>query len=47
MWWIRAGTVPEPTEAITRLEALGRLGPSAFAFTFRSLFAAPVEVDTI
>jgi hypothetical protein len=47
MWWIRAGTVPEPTEAITRLEALGRLGPSEYSFTFRSLFAAPLKVETI
>jgi len=27
MWWIRAGTIPEATEAVERLESLERLGP--------------------
>jgi hypothetical protein len=47
MWWIRVGSLPEPTEAVARLEALERLGPSAYAFTFQSLFDAPVELESI
>jgi hypothetical protein len=42
MWWIRAGTFPEPTDAIDRLDSLARNGPSAYAFTFQSPFA-PAE----
>jgi hypothetical protein len=45
MWWIRAGAVPEPIEAVARLDALERRGPTDYAFTFQSLFAAPVEVE--
>jgi hypothetical protein len=41
MWWIRADTLPEPSEAVTRMEHLSRFGPSAFAFTFQSPFATP------
>ena len=29
MWWVRAGTIPEPSEAVARLEYLARVGPSA------------------
>ena len=46
MWWIRAGTVPEPSEAVARLDHLSRVGPSAYAFTFRTIFAAPDDRDT-
>jgi hypothetical protein len=41
MWWICADTVPEPSEAVARLEYLSRVGPSAHAFTFQSPFEAP------
>jgi hypothetical protein len=44
MWWIRAETVPEPIEAVARLECLQRVGPSQYAFTFQSPFAAPEEL---
>jgi hypothetical protein len=47
MWWIRAGTVPEPAEAVARLDALERLGPSEYAFTFQSPFDAPVTTASI
>jgi uncharacterized protein DUF3291 len=47
MWWIRAGTLLEPTDAVARLEALERLGPSEYAFTFQSLVDAPVETDSV
>ena len=43
MWWIRAGTIPEPSEAVARLECLERVGPSEYAFTLQTPFDAPVE----
>ena len=43
LWWIRAGTVPELSEAVARLECLERVGPSEYAFTFQSPFNAPAE----
>ena len=43
MWWIRAGTIPEPSEAVARLECLERVGPSEYAFTFQSRFDPPTE----
>ena len=46
MWWLRAGCLPEPTDAVARLEALQRLGPTQYAFTFQSPFDAPVEVES-
>jgi hypothetical protein len=47
MWWIRAGTIPEPSEAVTRLDHLGLAGPSEFAFTFHHRFPAPDEATTV
>ncbi len=44
MWWIRAGTTPEPSDAVARLAALARGGPSPYAFTFHAPFDAPIEV---
>jgi hypothetical protein len=41
LWWVPAGHVPTPEEAIARLEALRRLGPTAEAFTFREPYPAP------
>jgi hypothetical protein len=41
LWWIPAGHVPTPQEAIERLERLRRDGPTPAAFTFR----APFEPD--
>jgi hypothetical protein len=41
MWWIRAGTLPDPTDAVARLASLGRLGPTDYAFTFQSTLDAP------
>ncbi len=42
LWWIPAGHVPTPAEGRQRLETIDQLGPTADAFTFRSLFPAPV-----
>ncbi len=41
LWWVPAGHRPTPAEGIDRLDRLRRLGPTADAFTFRRLFAAP------
>jgi hypothetical protein len=43
MWWVRAGDVPEPTEAVVRLSRLEREGPTPFAFTFQHRFDRPDE----
>jgi hypothetical protein len=43
MWWVRAGTLPEPTEAVVRLARLERDGPTPDAFTFQHRFDPPEE----
>ncbi len=45
MWWIRAGSIPEPSEAVARLQGLERVGPSEYAFTFQTPFDAPAEAS--
>ena len=42
LWWISAGTVPDPLDARRRLEVLDKDGPSPTAFTFRDRLAPPV-----
>lgn len=37
MWWIPAGHIPTPQEALARLDHLTRHGPSAHAFGWESL----------
>ncbi len=44
LWWIRAGRVPSPEEAVARLEHLRRRGPTAEAFSFRQTFPASESV---
>jgi heme-degrading monooxygenase HmoA len=41
LWWVPVGHRPTPAEALQRLEALRRLGPSPTAFTFIRPFPAP------
>jgi hypothetical protein len=41
LWWIPAGHVPTVKEAKEKLEELGRIGPTAAAFTFRRPFPSP------
>jgi len=41
LWWVPAGTVPTPREAVDRVESLRANGPTAEAFTFRELFPPP------
>lgn len=46
LWWIPAGHLPTPAEALERLRSLGAKGPTAQAFTFKRLFTPagePVE----
>jgi Domain of unknown function (DUF3291) len=46
MWWVLAGDVPEPTEAVVRLARLERDGPTPYAFTFQRPFDPP-EVSVL
>jgi Domain of unknown function (DUF3291) len=41
MWWVRAGELPEPSEAVVRLARLEHEGPTPYAFTFQRPFQAP------
>ncbi len=41
LWWVRAGSLPTLAEGKGRLETIGRLGPTAEAFDFRTVFATP------
>jgi Domain of unknown function (DUF3291) len=41
MWWVSAGHQPTVAEAIGKLELLRAQGPTAAAFHFGALFAAP------
>ena len=41
LWWVPAGHRPTLDEALERLAALRRDGPSASAFTFKQRFPAP------
>jgi heme-degrading monooxygenase HmoA len=41
LWWVKAGSVPTLAEGMARLETIGRLGPTADAFDFRTVFVAP------
>ena len=41
LWWIPEGHIPTVAEAQARLAHLGAHGPTLYAFTFRTPFAAP------
>lgn len=41
LWWVEAGRAPTLAEGQAKLELIGRVGPSAEAFDFRTVFAAP------
>jgi hypothetical protein len=43
MWWIPTGHIPTVTESKERLEHLRTNGSSAFAFSFREAFPAPID----
>jgi hypothetical protein len=44
MWWIPAGHLPDPQEGKERLEYLRQYGDTDYAFSFKQIFAKPVEV---
>jgi heme-degrading monooxygenase HmoA len=45
LWWIPAGHIPTVEEAKQRLASLDAIGPTPFAFTFRTTFPpSPVEL---
>jgi hypothetical protein len=44
LWWVPAGHLPSVEEAATRIAALRADGPTAFAFTFRERFPAPIAM---
>ena len=41
LWWVTAGTVPTPEQAVDRVEHLRANGPTPEAFTFRQVFPPP------
>jgi hypothetical protein len=41
LWWVPAGELPSPAEAVRRLEHLRAHGPSPRAFTFKQPYQAP------
>ncbi len=41
LWWIEAGRAPTLSEGLAKLELIGRVGPTAEAFDFKTVFAAP------
>ena len=47
LWWVPAGHRPTVPEAVARLEALRRDGPTPHAFTFHTAFAAPGNVGDV
>ena len=40
-WWIPAGTLPTPADAVARLDLLRQLGPTPEAFTIKRPFPPP------
>jgi hypothetical protein len=45
LWWVPAGTIPTVADAVARLERLRAEGPTPEAFTFRTVFPAPGDVE--
>ena len=41
LWWVPAGHIPTPQEALVRLDHLRAHGPSPHAFTFREKYPPP------
>jgi len=46
LWWICARSIPEPSDAVARLNSLERFGPTEYAFTFQTPFDAPGDVQS-
>ena len=47
LWWVEEGCRPTLAEAMLKIEALGRDGPTAAAFTFDQPFSADGEALTL
>jgi hypothetical protein len=45
LWWVPSGHIPTVTEGRERLEHYHRHGPTAHAFWFSQLYAAPAFAD--
>ena len=45
LWWIPAGTLPTPEEALERLAHLETHGPTARAFSFKERFPPPDDAE--
>jgi hypothetical protein len=43
LWWVPVGHTPSVADAEERLAYLREHGPTRFAFTFKTRFAAPGE----
>jgi hypothetical protein len=41
LWWVPAGHRPTVEEGWAKIQTLRRLGPSAEAFTFKTIFPPP------
>lgn len=41
LWWVKAGSVPTLREGKEKLELIARLGPTAEAFDFKTMFPSP------
>jgi len=41
LWWIEVGRTPSLQEALAKLGLIGRHGPTADAFDFRTVFPPP------
>ncbi|MDP3492447.1 MAG: DUF3291 domain-containing protein [Hyphomonadaceae bacterium] len=41
LWWVEAGRVPALGEGMAKLELIGRVGATAAAFDFRTVFEKP------
>jgi hypothetical protein len=41
LWWVPAGHTPSVAEGMSRIDTLRRLGSTADAFTFRTIYPAP------
>ena len=41
LWWVKAGALPTLREGKARLDQIARLGPTAEAFDFKTLFPPP------
>lgn len=41
LWWIEAGRAPTLSEGLAKLELIGRVGPTAEAFDFKTVFGKP------